>query len=109
LREKFFWVHLSRNEGLLWNNFLFWNKSWLRSNSNDSKQIIVSEKVSFYVKTVTFRNIILFRKNYSREKLFLSPLVTKQKLVTKQGLVMEQRFISKQAACFVTSPCYEIK
>jgi hypothetical protein len=62
----------------------------LRNNSDDSKQITVSETVSFYLKPVTFRNIVLFRKNYLREKLFLSPLAT------KQGLVMKQNNVSKR-------------
>jgi hypothetical protein len=90
LREQFFWVHSLWNKDLLGNHFLFRNKSLSRNNPSDSKQIILSEKVSFCVKTATFRNIILFWKNYLRKKLFLSPPVTKQGLVTKQKNVSKK-------------------
>jgi hypothetical protein len=66
----------------------------LPDNSDVSKQITVSEKVSFHVKTQIFAIVILLRENCLGEKLCSSSLLM------EQGLVTESLFVSeKQSFC----------
>jgi hypothetical protein len=56
MARKFFW------DDLLPKSFYFEASDLLPSSSNDSNQCVVSQKLSFYLKTLFSRNIILLRK-----------------------------------------------